>query len=622
MSPKVTAEGVGQQPKSAKLEVWIFLSTCLLAWVWMWLHLNHGFLLEDDPVFAHQAERVLHGEIPHVDYHEVYTGGLSYLGALSMRIFGVHLMAPRYALFGFFCAWVSAFWYVARRFSGPRTASLLTVLAVSWSTPLYPSPVPSWYNLFFATFGAAALMGFLDVRRKRWLAVAGICGGLSFLAKISGLYFIAAAGLFLLFDEQEESAGIMPSSRDPAFSTGVTMALLAFIVLLFEMVRKLPFLVEYFNFVLPSAALCFLLGYREWTIPKVTARTRIYRLASRFGPFLTGVLLPVCVFIVPYLYTGTMHQFLIGVFVLPQARLTTYVRMPAPVTYALYYIPLMAVLILDRILKKVSTRRYCAMVITAAMAILLLICFQNPAVAGRIFVSASSSIPLIIVASTMFLLFRPNASGRWTSQFFLLLATTALCSLNQFPYSGPFYFCYVAPLLVLVMGAFAHLDDAQALPLALPIAIFFLLFGLLLVGPAQAYVTQFLHPSYPQKRFSFDRAGGLYGGSSTVAVIERVTSEVTPRCAGAPIYAGPNAAGLYFLTGCRNATPNIYEFVSGKDGEADSILNRIDAAGARVIVLNHENGMSGAPPIALVEGLIERFPEYEMIGHFEIRWKP
>ena len=62
-------------------------------------------------------------------------------------------------------------------------------------------------------------------------------------------------------------------------------------------------------------------------------------------------------------------------------------------------------------------------------------------------------------------------------------------------------------------------------------------------------------------------------------------------------------------------------FSSGEDGDASSILKRIDAAGTRVVVLNQETGMSGAPPVALVEGLIERFPEHEAVGPFEIRWK-
>ena len=66
--------------------------------------------------------------------------------------------------------------------------------------------MPSWYNLFFATFGAAALLRYLEVRTRRWLFVAGVCGGLSILMKVIGAYYIAGVLLFLAFLEQSESS--------------------------------------------------------------------------------------------------------------------------------------------------------------------------------------------------------------------------------------------------------------------------------------------------------------------------------------------------------------------------------------------------------------------------------
>ena len=72
----------------------------------------------------------------------------------------------------------------------------MTLLAVAWSVPNYSAAVPSWYNLFLATFGAGALLAWLDSGRLRWIFVSGICCGLSIVVKIAGLYFMAAALLF------------------------------------------------------------------------------------------------------------------------------------------------------------------------------------------------------------------------------------------------------------------------------------------------------------------------------------------------------------------------------------------------------------------------------------------
>ena len=80
-------------------------------------------------------------------------------------------------------------------------AGAVTLLAVAWSIPNYSAAMPSWYNLFFATFGLAALLRYIETQKRRWLLAAGLCGGISCLFKISGLYFVAGALLFLLFRE-------------------------------------------------------------------------------------------------------------------------------------------------------------------------------------------------------------------------------------------------------------------------------------------------------------------------------------------------------------------------------------------------------------------------------------
>jgi hypothetical protein len=51
-------------------------------------------------------------------------------------------------------------------------AAGITLLAVTWSLANHPAPVPSWHNLFLATFGIAALR-FLEDGRRRWLVLAG-----------------------------------------------------------------------------------------------------------------------------------------------------------------------------------------------------------------------------------------------------------------------------------------------------------------------------------------------------------------------------------------------------------------------------------------------------------------
>src|SRR6185369_14855596 len=102
---------------------------------------------------------------------------------------------------------VPAFYYCASRWVSPAGAAVATLLAIVWTLPNYPASMPSWYNLFFATFGVAALFRHMDDPRARWLVVAGVCGGLSFLMKVVGLYYVAGVLLYLVHRTRADLAG-------------------------------------------------------------------------------------------------------------------------------------------------------------------------------------------------------------------------------------------------------------------------------------------------------------------------------------------------------------------------------------------------------------------------------
>src|SRR5258708_818239 len=146
-----------------------------IAGVYVGFHISSGWVPADDGILGQSALRVMQGQLPHRDFAEIYTGGLSLIHALAFRAFGVSLMSLRICAFLFFLAWIPAVYCVALRFTSAITAGLITLLAVAWSYPNYPAAMPSWYNLFFATFGAAALRRYLDVRNARSLFFPGLC---------------------------------------------------------------------------------------------------------------------------------------------------------------------------------------------------------------------------------------------------------------------------------------------------------------------------------------------------------------------------------------------------------------------------------------------------------------
>jgi hypothetical protein len=184
---------------------WLPLLLALCGALYTGRSLDHGWTPFDEGTLGQSAERVASGEMPHRDFDEVYTGGLSELNAAAFRVFGVRLSVLRAVLFVCFVLWVPAVYYVARQFAGPAPSSLATILAVIWSVPNYPAAMPSWYNLFLATWALAAILRFIDTDNRRWLFAAGVAAGLSILIKIVGLFLVAALFLALAWGEQNRS---------------------------------------------------------------------------------------------------------------------------------------------------------------------------------------------------------------------------------------------------------------------------------------------------------------------------------------------------------------------------------------------------------------------------------
>ena len=101
------------------------------------------------------AERVLQGQLPHRDFVDTYTGGLTFFYAGVFWLFGTDLLWLRVAMLPFFVAFVIATFYIATRIAPPLVAAVLTVAIVIWSVPNYSAAMPSWFNLYFAILRAS-----------------------------------------------------------------------------------------------------------------------------------------------------------------------------------------------------------------------------------------------------------------------------------------------------------------------------------------------------------------------------------------------------------------------------------------------------------------------------------
>ena len=150
--------------------------------------------------------------------------------------------------------------------------------------------MPSWYNLFFATWGVLALIRNLETERGRWLRIAGACAGFPFLVKIVALYFMAAVLVFFVFWEVTLSRRPEAQSARGAvlYRIFASDGLLLFLSGLTQLVAHRPIGTDLFYFVLPSACLVSMPLWKAWRAPAEGSWLRFRRLFSIALPFLGG----------------------------------------------------------------------------------------------------------------------------------------------------------------------------------------------------------------------------------------------------------------------------------------------------------------------------------------------
>jgi hypothetical protein len=600
-------------------------------------HLKRGWVPWDAGAYAQSAERVLAGQLPHRDFTEVYTGGLTYLNAAAMRAFGVNLAAERIMLFVFFLAWVPALYWIASRFCRDWIAGALTFLAVAWSVPNYSEAVPSWYNLFLATFGAAALLAYTKRPRWIWPFLAGVCGGFSFFAKSVGLCYVAGALLFFAFHEQtvsgrsaelespEDTFASSPArGRLSAYSVFLFACVAVFLFVLIHVISQLDSSGDVILFIVPGASLCSVLVWNEVETPAGRASLRRFAELLRVAlPFLAGAIVPFVIFLAPYARAHATGELLRDLFSQASSRIAMAHDLPDDTITIIPTIFLAALLALSaRVWERIRW------VFTACVAGLLASGMLYAVVDyhGYIGVWAAAYwiVPVVTVAGSYLLMhserLRANPAAR--ERIFLLLALAALCSLVEFPFSSPIYFCYVAPLAILALAAVLEPFPRVSRTILEVLFAGFLIFAVFEVTPGFIYDMGFRYAPDAQ-RFALDdpRAGGLRTDAQTASVYNELIPLVRAHAADGDIYAGPDSPEVYFLAGYPNLTPNIYDFLGDTEQQHERVRQMIRNLRVRVMVVNENPALSPTLDEDLREEIARAFPNGKMVGNFAVRWR-
>ncbi|MCH7563395.1 MAG: hypothetical protein IH968_06165 [Gemmatimonadetes bacterium] len=506
-------------------------------------------------------------------------------------------------------------------------AGLTALLCAAWSLPIYSGAMPSWYNLFLAVFGVAALFRYLETEQRRWLFVAGVLGGMSILFKMIGLYYVAGVLLFLAYHEQVLARKTLkaPSEGGRNYLYLIAFGLLLFIGMLAAVVRMRPNVEAVIHFVLPGAAIVVLVLAGEHAEPRGRLPQRAAGLLRLTVPFGLGVLIPIVVFLIPYLLTDSLAALADDLFGAPASQAAfAYRDMPGLHTFAAA-LPVVALFgLAPRWHGRISWLVGTAAAIAAGV---LLLAAGNQAVYRTVWHSMRALGPVTVVAGAWYLERRrvstdvADIPDLPRQQIVLLLSITAVCGLVQFPMAGPIYFFYFAPLMLLAGVALISQLPSVRPKLTAAALTFYLLFAVFWIHPGYIWAMgeRFVRADR-ETVLSTERGGGIRVNRTDAALYPRLIAEIRAHAQDGFIYVTPDAPEVYFLAGFNNLTRTFFDFADDPVGRTARILDMIERRRVRVVVINRFPGFSGNPPTDLIDSLETRYPNAKELDHFVVRW--
>jgi hypothetical protein len=579
------------------------------------LFVPRGWIPHDEGMIGQSAERVLNGQVPHVDYEEPYTGGLTRIHAQVFKRAGVDLIYPRWLLFGGAVLAQVLTYLILSRYLTPIGAGVGAWLALAWSFPNYFAALPSWWLLVCALAGLWAFLRFVETGSPRYAAAAGLAAGLSILIKQTGLYLLVAVVMALAYDGQDrEGADVWWPGRFICASIAFVSVGLAFTILSARL--TLSDLIYLF---LPILACSRMLvatdGRRSPTQRWDMLRAPCVAIAAAAAPLL--------VFVAPYVIDRQMETLINGLVVLPQKRVQFASLELPPAYWILASVPLIAVVM--PMPGRARVRWLEGGLVSAALWVLgaLLVFaslhdFTSYQIIWQTARSFGAVLPLVICGLVL------SRHVHDVTQRRVLFGTAtflAWASLVQVPFSAPIYFCYVTPLGVIAAVAAAGNTRALQRPALAVAAAVLLAFSVASMNRGFIYNLGGLHrPIAFTEPLNLERAS-LRISPADAVTYRRVVELITAHIGDGSLVAGPDAPEVYFLTGRFSPSGTLFDFFNDQVS-AEGGLNELPGlATASVVVLNHGRRFSQGPSAHLSAKARRLFPQSEGVGTFEVRWR-
>jgi hypothetical protein len=533
-----------------------------------------------------------------------------------MRLFGVSLMASRYALFAAFVCWLPLLWWIAARRTGPQWAAVLTIASAWWSLTVYPAAMPSWYLLFLGTGCVAALDRWRDrPLQLRWLALAGALGGLAIIVKQTGLYVLAGTALALLFCDQDDAREFDSAAprTDP-----LVLALLA--VLAAVVVRLLASRItrsgEQLNLLAPVMAMIALAAWRERKLTGAFPARRS-RLVIRTGVVFAAAFVPVATFALWFYMKGASDMLFVGVVSDGWRRIASLqLAMPSAVDVVRYGWPVVVLGIFEL---KAAERFWSPLVFTFAGMALVVLAFLSISGYLRVWYAAVALLPIAVAVIAWRTVRTPTQSATVDPIVLATAAMTVFLALNQYPFSAANYYAYVVPLVFL--SALLVARSAGAGNRIMMAATAFTLFGGTLNRIGSVHTVGFGPVWWDDAHLLATPRGRLKLTVADSSAYTRMLALVAEHRGSGAMLAGPELPEVYFLADNPVAPHDAYELLRPSVTDSTAAAAVFARDHITVLVIKPEPMFAHPLPGDVSAWIGTHYPHHETLGAFEVRWQ-
>jgi hypothetical protein len=532
------------------------------------LHLFQNWVSFVEGQLGLSAELVRHGQWPHRDWNDVYSGGLALLDAGAQWLFGNDAIALRIPLGVATILWVAVLAACLRHFVSPPAAAGLALVGYLWGPPLYTAAMPSWYLLFFATGATWCLLKWNETMEPRWWGAAGVCIGLALFFKINALFLLAGAGCVLLTDDRHRG-GLL----------GGTLVLLGVlgVVVIVGSGWWWPFAAR----LIVPLLLVAVVAIAHATRAQRTTPGGLRPMFSAGGWLALGVAVIVVPWFLAYALGGGFSRLLEGLFVLPFKRPASAAFLPQ----ATRLVDLLPIAALPLLLGIRWPRAWGWFV---AAAIVALTCYAVDA-AG---IHATVTVRFVwrVVRGWGMLAPLAVAAVRWwepgprARPILIVGWVAAWCALWQYPFAAPNYLAYVAPLLLLAGVAAASLRATRQVGVAVAASLALWTVAINHGQPLSLLGYTRATPPPPLAPLDVPHGGGLLIPAGDAWVMHE-TVDLLRRWRVRSIVAGPDAPAVYYFSDLPMPDREMYEFFA-PEWSATVFAARIREHDPDALVLN------------------------------------